>query len=52
MTVHDDLVKVLGSAYIQELIEKDDSLGLIESTYINTCAPIFGIHSSELWLEV
>lgn len=52
MTVHDNLVKVMGNAYIQQLIEKDDNKGLIESTYINTCAPIFGAHSSEVWLEV
>ena len=52
MTVHDNLVKVMGSAYIQQLIEKDDSKGLLESTYIKTFAPIFGVHSSEIWLEV
>jgi hypothetical protein len=52
MTVHDNLVKVMGSAYIQQLIEKDESKGLLESTYINTCAPIFGVDSSQVWLEV
>ena len=52
MTVHDNLIKVMGSAYIQQLIEKDDSKGLFESNYINTCTPIFGVHSSEVWLEV
>ena len=52
MTVHDSLVKVMGSAYIQQLIEKDEFNGLLEDNYINTCAPIFGVHSSQVWLEV
>ena len=52
MTVHENLVKVMGSAYIQQLIEKDECKGLLEETYINTCAPIFGVHSSQVWLEV
>ena len=52
MTVHNNLVKVLGSAYIQQLIEKDESKGLFEENYINTCAPIFGVHSLEVWLEI
>ena len=25
---------------------------MFESNYINTCTPIFGVHSSEVWLEV
>jgi hypothetical protein len=29
MAVHDDLVKVLGSAYDQKLIEKDSSKGIL-----------------------
>jgi hypothetical protein len=52
MTVHDDLVKVLGSAYVQNLIEKDDNKGLFELNYINSCAELFGVHSSEVWKEV
>jgi hypothetical protein len=52
MTVHDNLIKVMGSAYIQQLIEKDEGKGLSESTYINKSAPIFGAHSSQVWLEI
>jgi hypothetical protein len=52
MTVHENLIKVMGSAYIQHLIEKDEDKGLFESTFINTCAPIFGLHSSQVWIEV
>jgi|688.fasta_scaffold2393901_1 hypothetical protein len=49
MAVHDDLVKVLGSAYDQKLIEKDSEKGILYSTYINVCAPLFGVHASDVW---
>jgi hypothetical protein len=52
MTVHENLVKVMGSAYIQQPIEKDENKGLFEINYINRCSPLFGVQSSQVWLEV
>jgi hypothetical protein len=49
MTVHQDLVKVLGSAYDQKLIEKNSSKGIHEKNHINLCAPLFGVQASEVW---
>lgn len=49
MEVHENTVKVLGSAFDQKLIERDSAKGILNSTYINTSAPLFGVHASYVW---
>ena len=47
--VHDDLVRVMGNAYMQELVDADDTKGIRGSLQINVSLPIFGAHAAKVF---
>jgi hypothetical protein len=40
------LVKVLGNAFIEEYIEKDEQKGLKDNNNIKNCSPMFAVDAA------
>ena len=50
--VHQDLVKVLGNAFTEEFLEKDEEIGRVDNNYINNCSTKFGVDAADVFATV
>ena len=47
--VREDLVRVLGTAFIQDFVDADDEKGITNSQQINASSPLFGVQSATVF---